>query len=129
MLDHVILTVADFGRSVPFYERVLASLGISDFLDFPGENGHPHLKGFGTGGKFFFWIKEGEPRPDAIHIGFAAPSQAVVRVFFDAALAAGARAKTAPAAQLHYHADYFAAWVLDPDGHDIEVVNKTGQVD
>ena len=129
MLDHVILTVTDFSRSVPFYEKALSPLGVTDFLDFPGENGHPHLKGFGTGGKFFFWLKEGEPRPDAVHIGFAARSQAVVREFFDAAMAAGARAKTAPAPQLQYHADYFATWVLDPDGHDIEVVNKTGQVE
>ena len=129
MLDHVILTVADFSRSVPFYQRALSSLGITDFLDFPGENGHPHLKGFGIGGKFIFWLKEGEPRPDAVHIGFAAPSQAAVRKFFEAVLAAGAQVKTAPAPQLHYHADYFATWVLDPDGHDSEVVNKTGQVD
>jgi hypothetical protein len=51
-----------------------------------------------------------------------------VREFFDAAVAAGARIKTVPGPQLQYHADYFATWVLDPDGHDIEVVNKTGQV-
>ncbi len=129
MLDHVILTVADFGRSVPFYAHVLSALGITDFLDFPGENGHPHLKGFGTGGKFFFWLKEGEPRPDAIHVGFAASSQAQVKACFEAAMAAGAQAKTAPGPQLQYHVDYFATWVLDPDGHDIEIVNKTGQVD
>jgi catechol 2,3-dioxygenase-like lactoylglutathione lyase family enzyme len=129
MLDHVILTVADFGRSVPFYRAALAPLGITEFLDFPGENGHPHLKGFGIGGKFIFWLKEGVPRPDAVHVGFAAASQAKVRAFFEAAVAAGGRVKTAPAPQLQYHPQYFATWVLDPDGHDIEVVNKTGQLD
>ena len=129
MIDHVILTVADFMRSIQFYERALRPLGITDFLDFPGENGHPHLKGFGANGRYFFWLKEGEPRPDAVHVGFAAQSQAKVREFFDAAVAAGARIKTVPGPQLQYHADYFATWVLDPDGHDIEVVNKTGQVE
>ena len=128
MIDHVILTVADFARSISFYERALRPLGITDFLDFPGENGHPHLKGFGVGGRYFFWLKEGEPRPDAVHVGFAAQSQTKVREFFDAAVAAGARIKTAPGPQLQYHANYFATWVLDPDGHDIEVVNKTGRV-
>ena len=79
MIDHVILTVADFMRSIRFYERALRPLGITDFLDFPGENGHPHLKGFGANGRYFFWLKEGEPRPDAVHVGFAAQSQAKVR--------------------------------------------------
>jgi catechol 2,3-dioxygenase-like lactoylglutathione lyase family enzyme len=96
MIDHVILTVADFMRSIRFYERALRTLGITDFSDVPGENGHPHLKGFGANGKYFFWLKEGEPRPDAVHVGFAAPSQAKVREFFDAAVAAGARIKTVP---------------------------------
>jgi catechol 2,3-dioxygenase-like lactoylglutathione lyase family enzyme len=129
MIDHVILTVTDFMRSVQFYERALRPLGITDFLDFPGENGHLHLKGFCANRQFFFWLKEGEPRPDAVHVGFVAQSQAKVREFFDAAVAAGARIKTVPGPQLQYHADYFATWVLDPDGHDIEVVNKTGQVE
>jgi len=129
MLDHVILTVTDFRRSVHFYRQALASLGITDFLDFPGENGHPHLVGFGIDGRFIFWLEEGEPRPDAVHVGFAAASQAQVKEFFVAALAAGGRVKTAPGPQLQYHANYFATWVLDPDGHDIEVVNKTGQID
>lgn len=128
MIDHVILTVADFTRSIQFYERALRPLGITDFCDFPGENRHQHLKGFGAYGRFFFWLKEGEPRPDAVHVGFAAQSQSHVRAFFDAAVAAGARIKTVPGPQLQYHAAYFATWVLDPDGHDIEVVNKTGQV-
>jgi catechol 2,3-dioxygenase-like lactoylglutathione lyase family enzyme len=128
MTDHVILTVADFKRSIRFYERALRPLGITDLVDFPGENDHPHLKGFGANGRYFFWLKEGEPRPDAVHVGFAAQSQAKVREFFDAAVAAGARIKAVPGPQLQYHADYFATWVLDPDDHDIEVVNKTGQV-
>ena len=58
-----------------------------------------------------------------------AKRQAVVKAFYRAAIAAGGREKTAPAAQLQYTPNYYATWVLDPDGHDIEVVNKTGQID
>ena len=129
MLDHVIVTVSDFSRSVPFYAKALRPLGITDFLEFKGEDGHPDLKGFGNGGRFFFWLKEGVPNPAAVLFGFAAKSQAEVNAFFAAAVEAGGRVKTAPAAQLQYDPDYYATWVLDPDGHDVEVVNKTGQVD
>ncbi len=129
MIDHVILTVADFARSVPFYRRALSPLGFTDFVDFPGKHGHPHLKGFGADGRFFFWLKQGMPQPDAVHVGFEAQSQAKVNEFFEAAIAAGGRIKTPPGPQLQYRANYFATWVLDPDGHDIEVVNKDGRVE
>jgi catechol 2,3-dioxygenase-like lactoylglutathione lyase family enzyme len=128
MLDHVILTVSDFARSSAFYEQALKPLGITDLLDFKGRDGHPDLVGFGNDGRFFFWLKEGRPDPDAVHVGFAAESHAEVNAFFAAAIAAGGREKISPAAQLQYHADYYATWVLDPDGHDVEVVNKTGRV-
>ena len=52
-----------------------------------------------------------------------------MNAFFAAAIAAGGREKIVPAPQLQYHPDYYATWVLDPDGHDVEVVNKTGQID
>ncbi len=86
-------------------------------------------KGFGNDGRFFFWLKEGRPNPDAVHFGFVAKSHAEVNAFFVAAIAAGGREKIAPAPQLQYHPDYYATWVFDPDGHDVEVVNKTGQID
>jgi hypothetical protein len=80
-------------------------------------------------GRFFFWLKEGRPDPDTVHFGFVAKSHAEVNAFFVAAIAAGGREKTAPVPQLQYHPDYYATWVLDPDGRDVEVVNKTGQID
>ncbi len=129
MIDHVILTVADFARSVEFYSAVLKPLGVTDVVDYPGREDHPHLKGFGANGQLFFWLKEGEPRPDAVHVGFVAQSQAEVQLFFDAAVGAGGSVKTVPGPQHQYFADYFAAWVIDPDGHDIEIVNKTGNVE
>src|SRR3984893_5830984 len=61
MLDHVIVTVSDFTRSIAFYAQALKPLGITDFLDYRGQDGHPDLKGFGNDGRFFFWLKEGRP--------------------------------------------------------------------
>ena len=129
MLDHVILTIENFERSVAFYKRALKPLGITEFVDYHGEDGHPDLKGYGKDGRFIFWLKEGKPDPAAVHVGFVAKSQAVVKAFYKAAIAAGGSEKVAPAIQAHYHSNYYATWVLDPDGHDIEVVNKTGQID
>jgi hypothetical protein len=111
-------------RSIAFYEQALKPLGIADFLAYEGQDGHPDLKGFGKDGRFFFWLKEGRPDPDTVHFGFVAKSHAEVNAFFVAAIAAGGREKTAPAPQLQYHPDYYATWVLDRDGHDVEVVNK-----
>ena len=129
MLDHVILTVSDFERSIAFYERALKPLGIVEFVNYDGKDGHPDLKGFGKDGRYIFWLKEGKPDPNAIHVGLVANSQAIVKAFYEAAIAAGGRSKSAPAVQFHYHSNYYATWVLDPDGHDIEVVNKTGQIE
>lgn len=129
MLDHIILTVGDFARSTAFYNETLKPLGITNCLNYDGKDGHPDLKGFGKDGAVFFWLKEGKPDPASIHFGFRANSQAQVSAVYDAAIAVGGRNKSAPAAQLQYHPNYYAAWVFDPDGYDVEIVNKTGQVD
>jgi catechol 2,3-dioxygenase-like lactoylglutathione lyase family enzyme len=128
MLDHVILTVSDFARSVPFYEQALKPLGVTAFVEFKGQDGHPDLMGFGADGRFFFWLKEGKADPDAVHVGFVAESRAAVDAAFAAAISAGGRVKTPPSVQHQYHANYYATWVLDPDGHDVEVANKTGRM-
>jgi catechol 2,3-dioxygenase-like lactoylglutathione lyase family enzyme len=99
MLDHVILTVENFERSVAFYKKVLKPLEITEFTDYEGKDGHPDLKGFGKDGRFIFWLKEGKPDPAAVHVGFVANSQAVVDAFYSAAIAAGGRDKTEPAIQ------------------------------
>ena len=124
LLDHVILTVSDFKRSVAFYTKSLKPLGITEITDYEGKDGHPDLKGFGEGSGFFFWLKEGKPDPQAIHIGFVAKTRSQVDAFYKAALAAGGRSKRPPQVRYEYYPGYYATWVLDPDGHDIEVVNK-----
>jgi catechol 2,3-dioxygenase-like lactoylglutathione lyase family enzyme len=125
MIDHVILTVSDFKRSVAFYAKALKPLGITNFTDYEGQDGHPDLKGFGDGKRAFFWLKEGKPDPRAVHVGFVAKDHAGVDAFYKAAVAAGGKSKEAPRARLEYYPGYYATWVLDPDGHDIEVVHKS----
>jgi catechol 2,3-dioxygenase-like lactoylglutathione lyase family enzyme len=125
MIDHVILTVSDFKRSVAFYAKALKPLGITTFIEYEGKDGHPDLKGFGVGKSHFFWLKEGKPDPEAVHVGFIARDHSAVDAFYEAALAAGGKSKESPQARLEYDPGYYATWVLDPDGHDIEVVNKS----
>jgi catechol 2,3-dioxygenase-like lactoylglutathione lyase family enzyme len=124
MLDHIILSVADLARSVDFYERALAPLGISHYVDYDGENGHPDLKGFGRNGEGFFWLKAGEPSPAAIHFAFKASSREVVDAFYEAATAAGATDNISPRIRSEYDPMYYAADIVDPDGYSVEVVIK-----
>src|ERR1700738_3412709 len=85
MIDHIILTVSDFERSVAFYAKALKPLGITNFIDYEGQDGHPDLKGFGDGKRAFFWLKEGKPHPQAVHVGFVAKDHAEVDAFYKAA--------------------------------------------
>jgi catechol 2,3-dioxygenase-like lactoylglutathione lyase family enzyme len=125
VIDHVILTVRDFKRSVDFYVAALKPLGITHFVDYEGHAGHPDLKGFGDGQRAFFWLKEGTPDPKAVHVGFGARNRAEVDEFYKAAVKAGGTRKESPQVRLEYYPGYYATWVLDPDGHDIEVVHKS----
>jgi catechol 2,3-dioxygenase-like lactoylglutathione lyase family enzyme len=125
MLDHIILSVRDLPRSIAFYEQALAPLGITHYVDYDGVNGHPDLKGFGRNKKAIFWLKSGNPGPDAVHFAFVAESPDVVDAFYQAAMAAGAQDNISPRARLEYYPGYYAADVLDPDGYSIEVVHKS----
>jgi|SRR5437016_9775980 len=82
MIDHVILTVSDFKRSVAFYAKALKPLGITNFTDYEGHAGHPDLKGFSDGKRAFFRLKEGKPDPQAVHVGFVAKDHAEVDAFY-----------------------------------------------
>jgi catechol 2,3-dioxygenase-like lactoylglutathione lyase family enzyme len=130
MLDHIFLTVSDIGRSISFYESVLAPLGISERFDYDGKNGppgHPDLKGFGANGRLFLWLREGKAESSAVHVGFAASSREQVDAAYAAAIAAGATGNGAPSTRLYYDPRYYAANVLDPDGYSIEFVYKSWQ--
>lgn len=130
MLDHVFISVSDLTRSIAFYTAALAPLSIHDRVDYDGADGpagHPDLKGFGNGGKIFFWLRPGVVEGRAAHIGFVANSRAEVDAAYAAAIAAGATDNGPPAARLYYDPRYYAANVLDPDGYSLEFVFKNWQ--
>lgn len=130
MLDHVFLAVNDVARSIAFYERALAPLGIEHVHDYDGKDGppgHPDLKGFGANRRIFFWLREGAPAGIAVHVGFVAKSREEVDAAYAAAIRAGARDNGAPAFRAYYDPRYYAANVFDPDGHSLEFVFKSWQ--
>ncbi|MET0187225.1 MAG: VOC family protein [Achromobacter sp.] len=129
-LDHIFLSVSDIDRSIAFYTAALAPLGIShrhDYAGVDGPPGHPDLKGFGAGGRVFFWLRQGAAAGSAVHVGFVGADESAVNAAYAAAMAAGAVDNGAPGARLHYDPRYFAANVLDPDGHSLEFVYKSWQ--
>jgi len=125
MLDHIGITVADFDRSLRFYTDVLAPLGYDIVMQVTPEmtGTDAHHAGFGKDGKPDFWIGTGgEPTRHGLHLAFAAADRAAVDAFHAAARAAGARDNGAPGLRPHYHPNYYGAFVIDPDGHNIEAV-------
>jgi catechol 2,3-dioxygenase-like lactoylglutathione lyase family enzyme len=116
MLDHVALGVADYARSKAFYEAALAPLGYEALTEIGGM-----VCGFGTPGKSFFWIGSRE-MSGPVHVAFTSPDRETVDAFHAAAIAAGGRDNGPPGIREHYHPDYYGAFVLDPDGNNIEAV-------
>ena len=118
MLDHLRLEVADFERSRAFYERALAPLGISVLME-PTAG----VAGFGDGQKPYFWIADrGRPPQSGVHVAFEAGSRELVDAFHAAALDAGATDNGGPGVRELYHPHYYGAFVLDPDGNNVEAV-------
>ena len=123
MLDHLGFPVSDYVRSKRFYEQVLAPLGYGVVMEVtPEQTGGFWAAGFGAGGKPSFWISGGGPLNGRMHIAFVAQDRAAVDAFHRTALAAGAGDNGRPGLRPHYHPDYYGAFVLDPDGHNIEAV-------
>jgi catechol 2,3-dioxygenase-like lactoylglutathione lyase family enzyme len=115
MIDHVGLRVSDYARSRKFFESALAPLGYTLLVEFGGA-----AAGFGEKGKPDFWIAAGPTAP--VHVALASRDRAGVDAFHRAALAAGGRDNGAPGPRPQYHASYYGAFVLDPDGNNIEAV-------
>ncbi len=122
MLDHVGFPVSDYPRAKAFYGKALAPLGYSLIMEV-GQTGSGHpAAGFGADGKPDFWIGSEGGLNRAMHIAVAAKDRATVDAFYRAALAAGGRDNGAPGLRPQYHPSYYGAFVLDPDGHNIEAV-------
>lgn len=124
-VHHIDFAVPDLARSRAFYAQALAPLGLALQMERRSPEGHGVL-GFGRPPDPLFWIRE--PRdgvlPGHLHLAFSAPSRAAVDAFHAAALGAGGRDAGAPGLRPRYAARYYAAYVLDPDGHTIEAVHR-----
>jgi catechol 2,3-dioxygenase-like lactoylglutathione lyase family enzyme len=123
IIDHVGLGMSDFARAKTFYAAVVAPLGIALVMEVsPEQNGGVAAAGFGRTGKPDFWIGSDGKTTPPMHVAFRAESRMQVRAFYDAALAAGATDNGPPGLRPHYHPNYYAAFVRDLDGHNIEAV-------
>ncbi len=116
VFDHIGLPVTNLAKSRAFYGAALTPLGIELIVD------RSEWVAFGRTGRAHFWLGMNASPPTGVHLAFAAASRAEVRAFYDAALQAGGIDNGAPGLRPHYHPDYYGAFVLDPDGHNVEAV-------
>lgn len=124
MIDHTSVNVRDFGRSKAFYAKALAPIGYALIMEVPADinPGGVDAAGFGQDGKPDFWIGAGDPGSPGAHVAFQVASRSMVDAFYAAAIAAGGKDNGPPGPRPQYHASYYAAFVRDPDGHNIEAV-------
>jgi catechol 2,3-dioxygenase-like lactoylglutathione lyase family enzyme len=123
MIDHTGLVVGDFQRSKRFYSDALKPIGYTLLMEFSPEiTGSVHVAGFGEAPKPDFWISNGTPNQPRVHIAFRVSNRKIVDAFYQAAIAAGGQDNGKPGPRPHYHQHYYGAFVLDPDGHNIEAV-------
>lgn len=128
MIDHTGVVVSNFAKSKEFYSKALHVIGYELLMELSAAvTGHTDVAGFGEPPKPDFWISKGSPNTPPVHIAFRVSNRAQVDAFFNAAIAAGGLDNGAPGLRLHYHANYYGAFVLDPDGHNIEAVCHTSE--
>ena len=124
MIDHVGFPVSNYERSKAFYSKALAPLGYTLIMEVAAdrtESGSP-AAGFGKNGKPDFWIGGEGGLKGIVHVAIAADDRRAVDAFHRDALTAGAKDNGAPGLRPQYHASYYGAFVLDPDGHNVEAV-------
>jgi catechol 2,3-dioxygenase-like lactoylglutathione lyase family enzyme len=122
MIDHITFGVSDYARSTAFYDAALAPLGLRQLYKVPKEHtGGIDSVGYGDA-RPFFWITGQDATRGKLHIALAAKTRGEVDAFHAAALAAGGTDNGGPGVRPHYHPSYYGAFVLDPDGNNIEAV-------
>ena len=123
MIDHTGLVVSNYDKSKQFYLAALAPIGYRLLMELPASvTGSTDVAGFGEPPKPDFWISKGSPNKPPLHIAFRVTNRALVDAFYKAAMTAGSVDNGKPGPRPHYHANYYGAFVLDPDGHNIEAV-------
>jgi len=116
IFDHVGITVSDYAKSKQFYNRVLTPLGITAITE------HNGWVGFGKKGKPEFWFGPGKDSTYFSHVVFMAETKEVVDLFYKIAIEEGAVCNGKPKLRQDYYSDYYGAFVIDPDGHNIGAV-------
>lgn len=116
MFDHIGMGASNVGTSENFFLRALAPLGVGIAMK------GPFGVGLGKNGKPALWIYQTDAHPLPLHLAFSAENRSQVDAFYRAAIDAGGRDNGAPGLREHYHPNYYAAFVIAPDGHNVEVV-------
>lgn len=123
MIDHLSIEVGDIEAARRFFDPVMRTLGAQRLMNFEADE--TKVSGYGRDDEPAFWIAQagaGKARPLAGHIAFRAADRAAVDAFYRAALAAGAADNGPPGLRQNYYADYYAAFVIDPEGNRLEAV-------
>ncbi|MBE0546202.1 MAG: VOC family protein [Rubrivivax sp.] len=116
MFDHIGFGVSSLADSKAFFLKALRPLGVGVVME------GPYGVGIGKKGKPSLWLHEAVTRPAPLHIAFVADNRAEVDAFYKAALAAGGKDNGPPGLRPHYHTNYYGAFVIGPDGHNVEAV-------
>jgi catechol 2,3-dioxygenase-like lactoylglutathione lyase family enzyme len=125
MIAHVGIQVSDIERSKRFYSEALHPIGYRMIREYGITPSRPAASaGFGEPPRADLWIYQGESNPAACHIAFQVSRRALVDAFYEAGIAAGGRDNGKPGLRPQYNANYYGAFVLDPDGYNIEAVCK-----
>jgi catechol 2,3-dioxygenase-like lactoylglutathione lyase family enzyme len=124
MLDHIGFSISNLARSRAFYAKALAPLGIAEIMEVGPDltEAGGTAVGFGTPGNPFFWIGDSERVGEGTHVAFRVDDRSIVDAFHAAAIEAGGTDNGAPGIRPHYGPDYYAAFVLDPHGINVEAV-------
>jgi catechol 2,3-dioxygenase-like lactoylglutathione lyase family enzyme len=128
MIAHVGIHVSDVERSKKFYAAALKPIGYRLLREYGITPNRPAASaGFGAPPRADLWIYQGQPSPPTTHIAFQVGKRALVDAFYEAAIAAGGRDYGRPGVRPQYSADYYGAFVLDPDGYNIEAVCREAE--
>ncbi|KAF5575609.1 glyoxalase bleomycin resistance dioxygenase [Fusarium pseudocircinatum] len=133
LIDHVFINVTNVKRSLAFYQKVLAPIGITGPLEWEAKGAHPNhpiVYGFGRANRHFLWIKLGSVHSPS-HFGLACKSEKEVDACYEIAVREGAKPDEvyggAPSLRPYYGIEYYAGSILDPDGNEVEFTYKKSQ--